>query len=134
MWKRFAPMVRRLLAALGWLLPLLLLTLEAPAAEGVQRYLYVVTPGIRNYLEYGGAGILVFDIDKGHAFVRRIATPASKRDKPENVKGVTACAATRHLYFTTLTRTYCVDLVTEKTLWDRDYPGGCDRPALTPDG
>ena len=31
--------------------------------------LYVVEPGIRNYLEFGGAGILVFDIDDGHKIV-----------------------------------------------------------------
>ena len=38
------------------------------------RYLYVAVPGIRNYLEYGGHGILVYDIDKGHKFVKRIST------------------------------------------------------------
>ena len=48
----------------------------AEADSGISRYLYVVTPGIRDYLEFGGAGILVFDIDRGHKFVRRIETPA----------------------------------------------------------
>ena len=47
---------------------------DAAAAVGVTRYLYVVCPGIRDYLEFGGAGILVFDIDNGHKFVKRIAT------------------------------------------------------------
>ena len=32
-------------------------------APGLKRYLYVVTPGVRNYLGYGGHGIHVFDID-----------------------------------------------------------------------
>jgi hypothetical protein len=99
-----------------------------------QHYLYVAAPGIRNYLEYGGAGVLVFDVDRDHAFVKRIGTPASKREKPENVKGVCACAATKRLYFSTLSRLYCVDLVTEKTLWEKALPGGCDRMAITPDG
>jgi hypothetical protein len=36
--------------------------------------LYVASPGIRNYVEYGGVGILVFDIDNGYKFVRRIPT------------------------------------------------------------
>lgn len=99
-----------------------------------RRFLYVAAPGIRDYLEFGGAGILVFDIDNQHKFVKRIATPASAKEKPENVKGVCACAKTKRLYFTTLTRLYCLDLVTEKPLWDRDYPGGCDRMAITPDG
>ena len=40
---------------------------DAPAKR---HFLYVAAPGIRNYLEFGGAGILVFDIDDGHKFVR----------------------------------------------------------------
>ena len=39
-----------------------------------KRYLYVATPGIRNYLGYGGHGILVFDMDNNHRFVKRIKT------------------------------------------------------------
>src|SRR3954467_7590359 len=91
---------------------------RAPAQE--KRYLYVVAPGIRNYLEFGGAGILVFDMDNGHKFVKRIETPASRREKPKNIKGVCACAATRKLYFSTITRLYCLDLLTEKTLWEKE--------------
>ena len=37
-------------------------------------FLYVATPGIRDYLGYGGHGLLVFDIDDQHRFVRRIPT------------------------------------------------------------
>jgi DNA-binding beta-propeller fold protein YncE len=111
-----------------------LVTSTLAAEPPVKRHLYVVTPGIRNYLEFGGAGILVFDIEADHKFVKRIETTASRVEKPENVKGVVACAATKRLYFTTQTRLYCVDLVTEKPLWDREYPGGCDRLAITPDG
>ncbi|MCI0641014.1 MAG: hypothetical protein L0Y72_18725 [Gemmataceae bacterium] len=101
---------------------------------GKRHYLYVVTPGIRNYLEFGGAGVLVFDMDNGHRLVKRIHTPASKAEKPENIKGVCACAETKRLYFTTLTKLYCLDLVSEKTLWEKALPGGCDRMAITPDG
>lgn len=104
---------------------------EEPATG---RLLYVVTPGIRNYLNYGGAGILVFDIDKNHAFVKRIPTTASREAKPDNIKGVCASAATGKLYFTTPKKLYCVDLVSEKTLWEKTLPKGCDRPSLTPDG
>jgi hypothetical protein len=103
-------------------------------AEGERHLLYVAAPGIRNDLQYGGAGILVFDIDRGHTFVKRIETPASRQRVPENVKGVCASAATRRLYFTTPTRLYCLDLVTEKTLWEKALPGGCDRMSMTPDG
>jgi len=44
---------------------------DAKPAHG--RFLYVAVPGIRNYLEYGGHGVLVYDIDNGHRLVRRIA-------------------------------------------------------------
>jgi len=104
---------------------------EEPA---VKRLLYVMTPGVRNYLEYGGAGIAIFDIDKGHTFVRRIETTASQEKTPDNIKGVCASAVTRKLYFTTPKKLYAFDLVTEKTLWEKALPKGCDRPSLTPDG
>jgi DNA-binding beta-propeller fold protein YncE len=104
------------------------------AGQKEKHYLYVVAPGIRNYLQYGGAGILVFDMDAGHKFVRRIATPASKAESPENIKGVCASAVTQKLYFTTLKKLYCVDLATDKTLWEKALPGGCDRMSITPDG
>jgi DNA-binding beta-propeller fold protein YncE len=98
------------------------------------RYLYVAAPGIRNYLEHGGAGILVFDIDNNHQFVKRIHTPAGDEKKPENIKGICGCALTKRLYFSTLTKLYCVDLLTEKTLWEKALPNGCDRMSITPDG
>jgi hypothetical protein len=106
----------------------------AGEAGSTQRRLYVTEPGIRNDLEYGGAGILVFDIDKDHSFVQRIETSASRQPKPENIKGVCASAATQRLYFTTLKRLYCFDLAAEKEVWDEALPGGCDRMSITPDG
>jgi hypothetical protein len=105
----------------------------APAAE--RRLLYVATPGIRNYVDYGGIGVIVFDIDKGHRFVKRIPTwqpPAGK--EPENVKGIAASAKTGRLYVSTYKRLGCFDLLTEKMVWERELEGGCDRMALSPDG
>jgi DNA-binding beta-propeller fold protein YncE len=113
---------------------LLACSVPATAQEKQKRYLYVASPGIRNYLEFGGAGILVFDIDNEHKFVKRIKTPASEAKKIENIKGVCANATTKRLYFTTLTKLYCMDLLTEKTLWEKALPGGCDRMSITPDG
>jgi len=103
-------------------------------ADEERRFLFVAAPGIRNYLEFGGAGILVFDMDKDHAFVKRIETPESKTEKPDNIKGICACAATKRLYFTTTKKLYCIELVSEKTLWDKALPQGCDRMSITPDG
>src|SRR5256885_3757826 len=100
-----------------------------------RRLLYVAEPGIRNYLEYGGHGVLVFDIDHGHKFVKRI--PAAGRDEsgqPLNVKGVCANASTKRLYVSTTRTLTCFDLLSEKILWEKPYPGGCDRMSITPDG
>lgn len=115
-------------------------SLAVPAAVALaaepktNRFLYVVCPGLRDYTEYGGAGILVFDIDAGHKFVRRIATDASTVEKPRNIKGVVANAKTGKLHFTTPEKLFCVDLVSEKTEWGKELPDGCDRLAATPDG
>lgn len=107
---------------------------DAAAAAG-GRFLYVATPGIRNYVEYGGIGVLVFDMDHGHRFVRRFPTfDAIAGAPPENVKGIAASARTGRLYITTYKRLAAFDLRTDRRLWVREYPGGCDRLAITPDG
>ena len=103
------------------------------AAE--RHYLYVAEPGIRNYVQYGGIGVLVFDIDHGYQFVKRIPTwetPAGK--EPENVKGIAASAVTGKLYVSTFNRIIALDLATGIKIWDRAYEGGCDRLAISPDG
>ena len=103
------------------------------AAE--QHLLYVANPGTRNYTEYGGVGISVFDIDKGYKFVRRIPTwdvPEGK--EPENVKGIAASAKTGRVYVTSLNRMIAIDAVSGKRIWDKTYEGGCDRMAISPDG
>jgi DNA-binding beta-propeller fold protein YncE len=107
----------------------------APSAPSEHHYLYVSEPGIRNYVEYGGVGVLVYDIDAGYKFVRRFATqqvPAGQ--EPENVKGIAASAATGRLYVTTIKRLMAFDLATDKKIWDREMPGGADRLAISPDG
>jgi DNA-binding beta-propeller fold protein YncE len=106
----------------------------ARAAE-VERRLYVAEPGIRNYLEYGGHGLLVFDIDHGHRFVKRIPTAGlDEKGVPINVKGICASAITKKVYISTIKQLMCLDLVTEKLDWEKTYPEGCDRMALSPDG
>jgi DNA-binding beta-propeller fold protein YncE len=127
--------------AIRWrvLLPLALQAAAASALGGApasqdQHLLYVAVPGIRNDLQFGGAGILVFDIDHNHRFLRRIETPASRQIKPEAIKGICASAATQRLYLTTPTKLYCINLKTDRALWERALPGGCDRMSMTPDG
>jgi hypothetical protein len=129
------PIVPLSQALLSVMLAVLCPNLHATEPKAGDRHLlYVAVPGIRDYLQFGGAGILVFDMDQGHRFIKRIATPASRIAKPENIKGICASSATGRLYFTTLTKLYCLDLTTEKTLWEKALPGGCDRLAITPDG
>ncbi|MEW6304573.1 MAG: hypothetical protein AB1705_13945 [Verrucomicrobiota bacterium] len=104
-------------------------------AEKEKRLLYVAVPGIRNYLEFGGHGVLVFDIDNGHKFIRRIPSSGfDDKNKPLNVKGICASAATKRLYVSTTRHLLCFDLLTDKILWEKTYEGGCDRMAISPDG
>jgi DNA-binding beta-propeller fold protein YncE len=135
------PTARPSSASLPALLSLLLAASLASAcsvarapASGERHLLYVASPGTRNYLEYGGVGILVFDIDDGYRFVRRIPTWTSADGKVENVKGIAASAATGRIYVTSLTRVIAIDAVSGTRIWDRAYEGGTDRLAISPDG
>lgn len=106
--------------------------IKAPAAG---RYLYVAVPGIRNYLGYGGHGLLVFDIDNQHKFVKRIKTGGFSPDKkPSNVKGVAVSVPLNSIYISTLESLQRIDLTTEKVLWEKTFAGGADRMAISPDG
>ena len=114
---------------------LVMLTGQASAQKSDGRRLYVAEPGIRDYLEYGGHGLLVFDVDHGHKFVKRIPTAGlNANGRPDNVKGVCASAATGRIYVGTTKTLTCLDLASEKILWEHPYEGGCDRMAIAPDG
>jgi DNA-binding beta-propeller fold protein YncE len=120
------------IALLGQLIPAA--AADAPQI-GRKRFLYVATPGIRDDLTFGGHGVLVFDIDHGHKFVRRIAFEGfSAKGQPLNVKGIAANAQTARLYVTTLEHLIAIDLMSDRVLWQKSYEGGCDRLALSPDG
>ncbi len=106
---------------------------KTAAAE--RKFLYVATPGIRDELQYGGHGILVFDIDAGHKLVRRIPSAGlDENGKPLNVKGICASAETQRLYVSTTRTVMAFNLVSGKLLWEKPYEGGCDRLAISPDG
>ena len=127
----------RTLAAFATCLALSTLAALSPARAGrsEKRYLYVASPGVRNYVEYGGVGLLVFDRDDNYRFVKRIPTFSAQPGKaPENVKGICANARTGKLYISTPARLLCLDLLTEKPVWERPFEGGCDRMSLSPDG
>src|SRR4051812_41893281 len=97
------------------------------ATAAAERHLiYIAEPGIRNYFSYGGIGVLVYDASDGHKFVKRIPTwtAPAKEDDAENVKGVAASAKTGRLYVSTIKRIGCIDLDSEKMVWDTEYPDG----------
>jgi hypothetical protein len=116
---------------------LLVLASSVPfAAQQTRRFLYVAVPGATSDVEYQGSGILVYDIDDGHRFVKRIPTwlPVSGQSA-EHIRGIAAHAASRRLYLSTVKRLAAFDLVTEKIVWEKSYDGSCcDRFALSPDG
>jgi len=120
-------------------------------AQTRQRFLYAALPGVGggNNLKYGGAGILVFDIDRGHRFVKRVplqgepppsgdgtaAAGAGRGNSQEGIKGIAAHAQTGRLYVSTSRRVAAYDLITDKLVWEQRYDGrGTDRIALSPDG
>ena len=107
-----------------------------PNGRALRRLLYVAEPGIRDYLEYGGHGLLVFDIDHGHRFVKRIPTGGSRRQgqAAQRQGRLRQCRRRRKIYISTTQQLMCLDLVTEKLLWEKTYERGCDRMSMTPDG
>jgi DNA-binding beta-propeller fold protein YncE len=108
---------------------------EEPARS--KRYLYVASPGVRNYVEWGGHGVLVFDIDDHHRFVKRLSLKGygvNEAGKVLNIKGICACAATGRLYVSTLRHLIGLDLLSGKVLWQKSFDLGCDRMSIAPDG
>jgi DNA-binding beta-propeller fold protein YncE len=117
------------------LVPFMLSIFPDNQKSKTHHYLYVAAPGIRNYLEYGGHGLLVYDMDNNFSFVKRIATAGLAPDKtPSNVKGICVSLATQSVYVSTVHNLQCIDLQTEKLKWEKEYEGGCDRMAISPDG
>ncbi len=101
----------------------------------VKRYLYVAVPGIRDYLGYGGHGILVFDINNNHRFVKRIPAKGFHPDNtPSNVKGIAVSVSLNSIFISTIESLQRIDLATEKLVWEKPFEGGCDRMAISPDG
>ena len=132
-------LTRTFMLALGLLVVLAAETaIEAnEKAPGRERLLYVASPGVRNYLEWGGHGILVFAIDENHRFVKRISLAGFGTDDEGhilNVKGVCASARTGRLYVSTYQHLISVDLLTDKVLWQESFDRGCDRMSISPDG
>jgi hypothetical protein len=104
----------------------------APAADApLKRLLYVTSRDGAG--GKGEKGIYVYDIDNGHKLVKFIALP-----ELGGTRGACGCAATDKMWIAHGNdKLLCLDLRTEKVLWENQYPkeeGGCDRIGVTPDG
>ncbi len=96
-----------------------------------KRYLYLSTPDAAQQEGRSGNGILIFNIEDGHKFVRRIDIPIFK----EGLRGFTGNVKTHRVYYSTSNRRLgCFDLETEKIVWEKTYDAGCDRSSITQDG
>lgn len=101
----------------------------------IRHYLYVAVPGIRDYLGYGGHGLLVFDMDSGYHFVKRIETKGFHPDNtPSNVKGIAVSVPLNSIYISTIESLQRIDLTTDNVIWEKFFDGGCDRMSISPDG
>lgn len=122
-------------------------TPQATRDQDIRRHLYVAVPGLRRYLEHGGHGLLVFDIDDDYRFVKRISVAGRLRTatrapdgsitpagQPSNVKGIAASLATNSIYISNLETMQRIDLASEQVVWEHEYEGGADRMAISPDG
>lgn len=99
------------------------------AVVAEQRHrLYVSQPGVW-YQGSDAPGILIYDIDDGHKLLRRIKAPLLGQ-----AKGIAAHAGSARLFVSNRQHMFCLDLLTEKIVWDKKFDDHCDRMAITPDG
>ena len=92
------------------------------SAAAVERRLYVADDG---------GGVRVYDIDRGHQFVRTIAVPNSGV-----YKGIAASVSLGRLYLTSNApdTLICLDLATDREVWRKTLGSYADSPDITPDG
>lgn len=108
-----------------------LISTFAGAQGETHRYLYMSTPDGAQEEGRSGAGIMIFDIDDGHKFVRRIDIPIFE----EGLRGFTGNLKTHCVYYSTTNRRVgCFDLEKEEVVWEQTYDAGADRSSVTPDG
>jgi hypothetical protein len=102
-----------------------------PGQSPVRRYLYMSTPDGSQEDGRSGNGIMIFDLDQGCKFVRRIDVPIFQ----EGMRGFAGNLKTHSIIFSTSNhRVGRFDLETEKIVWEKTYDVGCDRSSITLDG
>lgn len=95
------------------------------------RYLYLSMPDGAQTEGRSGVGILIFDIDNNHEFVRRIEIPIFE----EGLRGFTGSLENKAVYYSTTNhRVGAFDLEKEEIIWENTYEQGADRSSITLDG
>lgn len=91
------------------------------AQRSLERRLYVTD----------ASGISVYDIDRGHTLLRKIAVPSSG-----DYKGIAASPQLNRLYVTSHTgdELIAIDLATDSIVWRKNYGKYADSHWVTPDG
>ena len=107
------------LAAIVALVPIV--AVSSHQAAPLERRLYITN----------AAGISVYDIDRGHALLRKIEIPNSG-----DYKGIAASAQLNRLYVTSHRgdELICLDLATDAVLWRKNVGAYADSHWVTPDG
>ncbi len=101
------------------------------AASETKRYLYMSTPDGAQKEGRSEPGIMIFDIDDGHKFVRHISIPIFD----EGLRGFAGNLKNHAAYYSSTNRRLgAFDLETEKVLWEKTFEQGCDRSSITMDG
>jgi hypothetical protein len=109
------------------------LSLEVGEAR-VGQSLYVGVPSVETAQPGSRVSILVFDIDAGHRFARRMPLWASDTES-ETVRGLAAGPGGTPLYISTTRRLGAIDPVSGRVLWEGQFGDHCcDRIAVSPDG
>jgi hypothetical protein len=122
--------VRALCILLGGFLATVMADAVHAASPGTQHSLYAV-----NQSPNGRGSISVYDIDAGHRLIKTIQTVSDVAD----VRGVAASAVTGKLYVAYYNASdtgmlYCLDLYSDRVVWNKAVGPGVDRLAADPNG
>ncbi|MEO7412083.1 MAG: hypothetical protein ABIZ81_01895 [Opitutaceae bacterium] len=117
--------------------------LHAAESAPLKRYLYLGFPdGSQAPVAPHAPGIAVYDIDDGHKLVRFIPVPEfiqgggnGVNARPLGLRGLCVSLANHAAYYTAENGLVgCLDLETEKVVWEKHLPEGADRADVTLDG
>jgi len=105
--------------------------IEASALFAGGALLGAAPPAERRLYVTNASGISVYDIDNGHAFLRKIDIPDSG-----DYKGIAASPQLGRLYVTSHRRDelICLDLASDAVLWRKNVGPYADSHWVTPDG